>query len=184
MDFVWINIDFALICEGALTRTLGLSVILGYTYSNPIALDPNLVYYEHFEQSTQKIREYTYINTSSDTTGYILKYRIQHLGKSDIQFTFKKRISAGVTGRYYGFMKNIDIFLYQLDKPNAMHSGIVEYRENHNKGNFIVDFRVSYLIKDFKISLMMNNVFNTEYSLRPITIEAPRSTSLQVVMTI
>ena len=65
-----------------------------------------------------------------------------------------------------------------------MHSGIVEYRENHNKGNFIVDFRVSYLIKDFKISLMMNNVFNTEYSLRPITIEAPRSTSLQVVMTI
>ncbi|MBL6950780.1 MAG: hypothetical protein ISR57_09075, partial [Bacteroidales bacterium] len=49
---------------------------------------------------------------------------------------------------------------------------------------FIVDFRVSYLIKDFKISLMMNNVFNTEYSLRPITIEAPRSTSLQVVMTI
>ena len=178
------GIDFALMGEGALTRILDLSVILGYTYSNPIALDPNLVYYEHFEQTTQKIREYTYINTSSDTTGYTLKYRIQHLGKSDIQFTFKKRISAGITGRYYGFMKNIDIFLYQLDQPKAMHSGIVEYREKHNKGNFIVDFRVSYLIKDFKISLMMNNVFNTEYSLRPITIEAPRSTSLQVVMTI
>jgi len=178
------GIDCSMAGEGKLARNLDLTLLVGYTYSHPIALNPNLVYYENFEHGTQKVRDYSYISTSTDTTGYILKYRIQHLAKSDLEFTFKKRISAGITGRYYGFMKNIDIFLYDLDEPKAMHSGIIEYREKHNKGNFILDMRVSYLIKDFKISLMMNNVFNTEYSLRPITIEAPRSTSLQVVMTI
>jgi len=178
------GVDFTFAGEGKLARNLDLSMVIGYTYSVPIALDPDLVYYEHFENATQKIRYYTYANTSSDTSGYILKYRIQHLGKADLQFTFKKRFSAGITGRYYGYMKNIDIFLYQLDKPKAMHSGIVKYREEHNTGNFIVDFRVSFLLRDFKFSLLINNLMNTEYSLRPITIEAPRTTSLQVIMTI
>lgn len=178
------GVDVTLAGDGKLARNLDLSLVLGYTHSVPIALDPDLVYYEHFENTTQKTRYYTFINTSSDTNGYILKYRIQHLGKADLQFTFKKRFSAGITGKYYGYMKNIDIFLYQLDKPKAMHSGIVKYREDHNKGNFIVDFHISFLLRDFKFSLLINNLLNTEYSLRPITIEAPRTTSLQVVMTI
>jgi outer membrane cobalamin receptor len=177
------GVDATLAGEGKLARNLDFSLLLGYTYSVPQALDPNLVYYEHTDKFG-KYREYTYNNTSSDTIGDILKYRIQQLAKADLQFTLKNKISAGITGKYYGFMKNIDIFLYQLDTPNAMHSGIVKYREEHNKGNFIVDVRLSYLIRYFKISLLVNNVFNTEYSLRPITIEAPRTTSLQVVMTI
>jgi len=178
------GIDATLAGEGKIFRNLELTVLLGYTYSVPKALDPDLVYYENFESSTQKIRYYTYSSTSSDTNGYILKYRMQQLAKTDLQFTFKKRFSAGISGRYYGFMKNIDIFLYQLDQPNAMHSGIKRYREEHNNGNFIVDFRVGFLLKDFKFSLMVNNIFNTEYSLRPITIESPRTTSLQVILSI
>jgi outer membrane cobalamin receptor len=178
------GIDGTVAADGKLSRNFDLSLMLGYTYSVPIALDPNLVYYENLETGTGKIRQYTFNNTSSDTSGYILKYRIQHLGKADLQFTFKKKYSAGITGKYYGYMKNIDVFLYQLDKPNAMHSGIVKYREKHNKGNFIVDFRISVLVRDFKFSFLVNNVLNTEYSLRPITIEGPRTTSLQVVMTI
>ena len=178
------GIDATLAGEGKLARNLDFSMLLGYTYSVPKALEPNLVYYEHMEPGTGNVRQYTFNNTSSDTSGYILKYRIQNLAKSDFQFTFKKKISAGLTGKYYGYMKNIDVFLYQLDTPKAMHSGIIKYREEHNKGNFIVDVRLSYLIRYFKISLLVNNVFNTEYSLRPITIEAPRTTSLQVVMTI
>jgi hypothetical protein len=79
-------------------------------------------------------------------------------------------------------MKNIDVFLYQLDQPNAMHSGIKKYREQNKDGNFIVDVRLSYSYGDFKFSFLVNNFFNTEYSLRPITIEAPRTTSLQVLL--
>jgi iron complex outermembrane receptor protein len=176
------GIDCTLAGEGKLARNLDCTILFGYTYSVPQALDPDLVYYTHFEKATQLTRNYTYTNTSTDTAGYILKYRMQQIAKADFQLTFKTRLSTGVTGRYYGFMKNIDNFLYDLDP--TMHSGIVKYREEHHDGNFIVDFRISYMIRDFRISFLVNNIFNTPYSLRPMTIEAPRTTSLQVVMTI
>ncbi len=176
--------DLTLGGEGKLFRNVDVSILLGYTYSVPMALDPDLVYYTHVETSAGKVRNYSYNSTSTNTEGNILKYRMQQLGKSDLQFTFKKRLSAGISGRYYGYMKNIDIFLYQLDQPKAMHSGIVKYREQHHDGNFIVDLRVGYVVKDFKFSVLINNIFNTEYSLRPITIEAPRTTSLQVILAI
>ena len=104
---------------------------------------------------------------------------VQTLFKTDLQLSWK-RFSTGFGGRYYGFMKNIDLFLDQLDK--TMHSGIVNYRLEHKTGNFIVDCRVSYTYRDFKFSFLVNNFFNTEYSLRPMTIEAPRTTSLQVLL--
>lgn len=176
------GVDLTLAGEGKLCRNLDITMLLGYTFSAPKALEPNLVYYENEEFSTGKIRKYTFNNTSSDTTGDILKYRLQHLAKADMQLTLRKRISLGITGKFYGFMKNIDIFLYQLN--DVMHSGIVKYREDHHNGNFIVDLRLGYLLRDFRFSVLINNLFNTEYSLRPITVEAPRTTSLQVVMTI
>jgi len=167
--------------EGKIWKNLEMSVLAGYTYSVPEALDKNYVFYTHYEQKLQRNVNYTYANTSSDTSGNILKYRIQHLFKTDLQVTYKKKFAAGITGRYYGYMKNIDLFLEKLDNPGQMHSGIVNYRLAHNAGNFIMDFRVSYSYKEFKFSVLVNNFFNTEYSLRPITIEAPRTTSLQVL---
>jgi iron complex outermembrane receptor protein len=176
------GIDATLGGEGRIVRNLEMSLLLGYTYSVPMAMHPDEVYYSFKETSSGLIRNYTYAKTSSDTSGNILKYRIQSLFKSDLQLTYRKRFAIGFSGKYYGYMKNIDVFLYQLDQPKAMHSGIKKYREQNKDGNFIVDVRVSYSIRDFKFSLMVNNFFNTEYSLRPITIEAPRTTSLQVLL--
>jgi outer membrane receptor protein involved in Fe transport len=176
------GIDFTLGGEGKIARNLDLSLLAGYTYSVPMALHPDEVYYTHKETATGNVRKYTYANTSTDTTGNILKYRIQDLYKADLQLTFRKKYAIGFTEKYYGYMKNIDIFLYQLDNPSMMHSGIVKYREEHNKGSFVMDVRVSYSYRDFKFSFLVNNFFNTEYSLRPITIEAPRTTSLQVLL--
>ena len=145
-----------------------------------MALQPNEIYYSYFQPGLNKVRNYTYENTSSDPSGDILKYRIQSLVKSDFQFTFKKQFGIGFSGNYYGYMKNIDIYLDQME--TIMHSGIVEYRAAHNKGNFIVDTRISYNYRDFKFSFLVKNFFDTEYSLRPMTIEAPRTTSLQVLL--
>jgi len=178
------GIDGSITGEGKFLRNGDITFLLGYTYSVPKALEPDLVYHEHLQQSIGKVRQYTYNNTSSDTTGDILKYRMQNIFKSDIQFSFRKRFSTGFSGLYYGYMKNIDIAFYQLSGQGAMHSGIIEYREKHNKGNFIVDFRVSYIIKNFKLMLLVNNLFNTEYSIRPITVEAPRLTTLKVIFKI
>jgi iron complex outermembrane receptor protein len=174
--------DFTLGGEGKVARNLELSLLVGYTYSVPMALDPNQVYYSHKETSSGKTRNYTYSNTSTDTTGDILKYRIQDLAKADVQLTFKKKFAIGFTEKYYGYMKNIDIFLYQLDVQGQMNSGIKKYRQDNHNGSFVMDVRVSYSYRDFKFSFLVNNFWNTEYSLRPITIEAPRTTSLQVLL--
>jgi len=176
------GVDMSLGGSGKIAQSMDLSVLLGYTYSVPMALQPNEVYYSHVEASTGNIRTYTFESTSSDPSGDILKYRIQSLFKSDLQLTFKKQFGLGFSGNYYGYMKNIDVFLDQLDTPALMNSGIVKYREEHNKGNFIVDTRLSYSYRDFKFSFLVKNFFNTEYSLRPMTIEAPRTTSLQVLL--
>jgi outer membrane cobalamin receptor len=176
------GVDMSVGGEGRILRNLDFSMLLGYTYSVPMALQPNEIYYSYFQPGLNKVRNYTYENTSSDPSENILKYRIQSLFKSDFQFAFKKQFAIGFSGNYYGYMKNIDQYLNVLDTVGPMHSGIVKYREEHNKGNFIVDARVSYSYRDFKFSFLVKNFFNTEYSLRPMTIEAPRTTSLQVLL--
>ncbi len=172
------GIDFNTMAQGEIIRTLNLSILLGYTYAVPQSTDPDYVFY------SDKKMDYTYITTSSDTTNYILKYRIQHVVKADIELT-RKRWSGGVTGRYYSYMSNIDKFFYDLevwppDDP-AFNIGIKKYREEHNQGNFIVDLRVSYTYRAFRFSAIVNNLLNTEYSLRPGTIEPTRLTQLQVI---
>jgi len=43
---------------------------------------------------------------------------------------------------------------------------------------------MGYAFGIFKVSVIVNNLMNTEYSLRPITIEPTRTTSLQVLVNI
>jgi hypothetical protein len=75
-------------------------------------------------------------------------------------------------------MKNIDLFFYENLNSTT---GVNDYREKHNKGNFVLDYRVSIAVRNFNFSLIINNFLNTEYSLRPVTIEAPRMSQLQVI---
>jgi outer membrane receptor protein involved in Fe transport len=176
------GIDGSLAVDGKVYRNLEMTFMVGYTYSIPKATDPHYAFYTNPSDTTKQL---TYITTSSDTTGYILKYRVQSLLKADLQLTWK-RFSTGLAGRYYGFMKNIDRAFYEiLDDPIFnVNTGIKQYRTDHNKGNFIVDFRVSYALKSFKFSLIVNNLLNTEYSLRPLTMEPVRMSQLQVVFKI
>ena len=173
------GIDASLAGEGDLAKNLNLSVMVGYTYSVPEALDPNYVFYVNPVNEKNSL---TYLTTSSDTAGHILKYRVQSLLKADVQITWK-RFSTGFGGRYYGFMKNIDKFFYEIldGQMFGVKTGIKKYREEHNTGTFIVDYRVSYALKSFKFSVIVNNLLNTEFSLRPLTVEPPRMTQLQVI---
>ena len=176
------GIDASLAGDGKIFRNLELTFMVGYTYSVPKSTNPDYAFYTNPIDSTKQL---TYITTSSDTTGYILKYRIQSLLKADLQVTWK-RFSTGLGGRYYGYMKNIDRAFYEiLDDPMFnVKTGIKQYREEHNNGNFIVDYRVSYVLKSFKFSFIVNNLLNTEYSLRPLTMEPVRMSQLQVIFKI
>jgi outer membrane cobalamin receptor len=170
------GIDCTLVGEGEIVHNLGLNVLFGYTYSVPQAKDPDYQFY----QSSNPHDYNTYRKSSSDTNGHILKYRIQSLLKANAELTYKK-FSTGFSIRYYGFMKNIDKFFIDYDKATYFATGITKYREDNNTGITVYDCRFSYLLKDFKFSVIINNLLNKEYSLRPLTMESPRSTSIQII---
>jgi hypothetical protein len=163
--------------DGNITKNIQLTILTGYTYSLPQAVDPHEVYY-----SDPKLPYvvFNYTSTSSDTANNILKYRMQHLAKFDAEVN-RKNIFVGFTANYYGFMQNIDQLFYNFDRPGFFPTGIVKYRKEHNNGDIVLSARAGVsLWNHFKFSLIVNNLLNTEYSIRPLKAEAPRTISIQV----
>jgi len=171
-----LGLDFTIAGDGKISRMLELGILAGYTYSLPQTTQPDYVYYKWGVNV-----EGSYNKTSTDPSDKILKYRINHLGKLDVEVSYRRKISAGVGARYYSFMKNIDVFFNVTDETGLFKSGIKAYREKNDHGNVIFDCRVSYALKAFRFALLVNNIFNTELSLRPCNIESPRMTSIQVM---
>ena len=136
------GIDCTVAGEGEIAHNLNLNLLFGYSYSVPQSLAPNYEFY-----SSKNPNDYnTYLKSSSDTNGHILKYRIQSLLKTDLEITYKK-FSTGISVRYYGFMKNIDKFFIDYDKPTYFATGITKYREEHQTGTTVYDYRISFLLK-------------------------------------
>jgi iron complex outermembrane receptor protein len=131
----------------------------------------------------------TYLASFSDTTTNMLKYRFKHLIKSDIQIDYKKW-STGISVRYNSYMVNIDNsfeFLYAYTSQgnpiplgDVLLPGLKNYRAKNNKGNTVVDYRLSYNINSAAtVSAVVNNLFNLEYMSRPGDVQAPRTFAMQ-----
>ena len=110
----------------------------------------------------------------------VLKYRHKHQVKLDVELTNGK-VSSGLSMRYNSFMENIDaIFTSTLFEFAIPGIGINESREALSGGDFIIDYRYSRQItKNSKVSLIINNILNTEYQSRPANMMAPRMLSVQ-----
>ncbi len=174
------GLDFSIMGEGKITKNLTLTILGGYTYCVPQSVNPDYVFAHDNPASGITPNQLSYAKTSTDTTNNILKYRFQHIAKMDVQLSWKA-FSLGWSSRYYSFMQNIDMAFYYLDQPNQPGSGIKAYRDAHNKGIFVHDARLACkLSKHYKVALVVNNVMNLEYSLRPLKIEPPRTIALQV----
>lgn len=112
----------------------------------------------------------------SDTIN-VLKYRSKHNGKIDIQTDYKN-FSFGVSYIVSSHVVNIDAVLEgrgfeSFEFPDLL--GVKAYRERNNSGWDRWDIRVSYKYNDFKFSLIVANLMNKEYTVRPALLEAPRS---------
>ncbi len=172
------GVEVTLMGQGQFTDNFGINVLAGYTWAKPVALDPH----ETFAVDDYG-KELNYINTSSDSTDNILKYRYEHIAKLDLELNYK-RLSVGVSFKYYSFMQNVDSIFYS---PAIEFIGIKarEYREENNGPEFVTDFRISYEIaKHSKIAFIINNAFNREYALRPLVMNPPRSYALQYSLTL
>jgi outer membrane receptor protein involved in Fe transport len=169
------GVEISIPAEGKITKDLSISVLAGYTYILPQALNPSLIYATDTLQQKQ-----SYNNTSTDTKNNILKYRFQHVAKIDLQLTYK-RFSVGGDWRYYSYIQNIDTIFYTED--NVAHYGIEKYRQLHHQGTSVVDLRAGVAIsRKLKLAFIVNNVVNLSYSLRPLKIESPRTFALRLTL--
>jgi iron complex outermembrane receptor protein len=165
------GVDISLAGQGKI-GPIGINILAGYTYMNPMNLAPD----DTTESGTYKM-------TSSDTSG-ILKYRFKHLAKADVELAYDKW-SMGVSYRYNSFMVNVDRIFIDLDTLYGwLPTGIAKYREEREgKGDFVFDTRISYQVSESaKVAFLINNLLNREYMIRPLQIEAPRTFIMQVTV--
>lgn len=157
------------------------SILAGYTFTKPVTLTPDFAMGE-FAGNTGQVA--TYENTSSNPDNNILKYRMQHQIRVDAGLDYDN-VFIGISGRYNSFMQNIDKIFEELDTTSIdvlnLGYGLVNWRQNNNKGDFVLDARVGYRItENAKIALIFSNVFNRSYAIRPLAIEAPRLINVQL----
>lgn len=164
--------DGSFFIQAKIKKQLTIDLMAGYTFSLPQTLEPR---YRYYDQGGTVL---SYSSTSSDTTDYILKYRVQHMVKADLNIEWKG-LYIGFTTRYYGPMQNIDNIFEILDNANQGFEGITEFMDSQNNGSIVFDARISYRIKKFKIAFIVDNMLNAEYSIRPLGISPPRVTTLQ-----
>jgi len=151
-----------------------LDILTGYTFTNPISLTPD---YNYGDGLTT-----TYLGSSYDTTGHILKYRSQHLVRFDAQWTHPKGF-VGVSARYQSALQNFDRIFVYLDSasesnPDGLGAapwGLADWLDDHPALPWIIDLRVGFNVNDHsRLSVVVSNLLNEEYSIRPLAIEAPR----------
>ena len=158
--------------QGKITSDLTINLLAGYTYMNPISLEPDLAYEKDVNGGG-----ITYNISSSDPS--ILKYRYQHIAKTDLEIIFKD-MSFGTSLRYNDFMRNIDQIFVALGTDNGLLPGINTARDKFKNGDFIIDMRAGFQINKYtKIGLIVNNLLNREYMTRPATMMPPRTFALQ-----
>jgi outer membrane cobalamin receptor len=155
------GVDVSLEGEGKIGK-VGIRLLAGYTYMNPVSLQLD---------SASRAK-----NSSPEN---ILKYHYRHIAKADLELSYKK-FALGISVRYNSFMVNIDDFFVNPFFANVV-PGIAAYRQQFPNGDIVFDNRISYqLNKVAKISLITNNMFNSETTDRPADVLPPRNYALQI----
>ena len=196
------GVDVSLIGNGQFTDWFGVNVMAGYTYSRPQSVDPFYVYAkDSLGNDVSQVSSSSSLfgtpfdpnypkPTAADTAEFVkngvLKYRFEHLANIDLELVFtimkKYKLSIAGTYRYYSFMKNVDRVFYQLDVAGFPWDA-VQFREANNSGDHVFDLRAAIeLSEQVKLGIAVKNVANRVYALRPLKINQPRTTQLQLTV--
>lgn len=177
------GIDISLNGQAKISNDFEFFALFGYTYVMPITLDPDLVFARDYNPGGDN--EFSYNSTSVDPSRGILKYRFLHTVKMDVEFIYK-RVSFGFSLKYFSKMENLDQAIFDFEDATVATGGTLQpvlyrnYYENHNNGNAIFDTRLSYKFGEFhKIAIIVDNLFNRWYSLRPLKAEPMRKFTIQ-----
>ena len=169
------GVDITLASKGAIGN-FPIAFLAGVTLMEPRDLD-------------------TLSKATKTTDDPILKYRFRSSAKVDAEISFRK-VSAGISFNYFSNMVNIDkVFedqimityngitvpaLDQNNQPLYIFPGLKEYRAEHNKGEYFFDARLSWQFNaNSKLSVIVKNLLNREYMVRPGDVQAPRNIAFQ-----
>ena len=130
-----------------------------YTYTDPVDLNTDSAY-----------------KASKSVNSRLLKYRYYHAFSLISNFSVKK-FSFGCSALYNSHVPVIDKY-FEL---GIILPGLKQYREEHNKGFFKVDFSLAYrFTEQMQMALQLKNAFNKEYMIRPGDIAPPRNLALNI----
>jgi iron complex outermembrane receptor protein len=132
-----------------------LDLMAGYTYADPVFVS--------FDSAAME-------QSSADYN--VLKYRFRHTAKADVE-TRVGILRVGGAVRYYSFMEAMDR-VFTIFVP-----GIAQFRSEHNDGDWVVDVRLGVQLGDADVWLIVSNVLNNEYTLRPALMEPPRNVMIR-----
>jgi iron complex outermembrane receptor protein len=179
------GIDASFMGMAKLGKKTNLTFMTGYNYIVPKTLSPDYVY------ATDSLnRVFTYNSTSLDGSKGILKYRFLHNVKLDAEMTYDKKLSFGISAKYFSKIVNMDAIIKDFEELTTDTTSDIgnwlqdlrymDYYNSHRFGNWIFDARFSYSFNEtHKIAIIGSNIFNRSYSLRPLKIEAPRTIMVQ-----
>jgi iron complex outermembrane receptor protein len=183
-----VGIDISLNGQAQLAKNLYMTTIFGYNYILPKSLEPDYVFAKDYNPVGND--EFTFINTSVNPEGDILKYRFLHSLKADIEFDYKG-FSPGIGLKYFSKIVNLDKAIEDFEIATKAAGGSIQpieymnYYYNYNNGNLILDLRLSYsFLEKHKVSVTANNLTNRWYSLRPLKAEAMRTIMFQYNLTL
>ena len=98
------------------------------------------------------------------------------MAKFDINIE-RNRTVTGFSLRFNSKMDNIDIAF--IEPLFDIYLGTTSGWNRLNKNCVMVDYRLGYdITEDARISFNIDNIFNTEQSLRPAALSAPRTYSV------
>ncbi len=169
------GIDVSIMGQGKTGRLIS-KFIFGYTYMNPLQINPDSI---------------TRANLSGPTN--TLKYRYRNTLKFDLENTLG-RFSIGNTLLYNSNMQNVDE-VFQNSKPEVnvfgrlfefgtgIPSTVDSFRNKYNKGTFVWDMRLGcQLNKQVRLAFVIKNMLNRVYAERPAIVSPPRNFTLQLAV--
>lgn len=167
-----------------ITSKTNLMFNVGYVYTEPIDVD-----YKDINAVEAGYTDPLQMKQKSNTSKY-LKYRQKHSLKGSLDLTYD-RYSIGTSMTWKSKTLAVDYFMVderEKENPDVMDyvrsllfGDLQGYWERNNKGYFVQDLRASVQItKGVKVMGIISNLWNKEYSTRPMDISQPRTYTLQL----
>ena len=115
--------DITLNGTGKIGKNFTFTNMIGYNYINPVTLEPNKIFTEDYNPGSPN--QYSFRNTSYDTTTNVLKYRFKHTFKADIELSYRK-FSLGYTVKYFSKLENLDRAIIDFENATVGTGGTLQ----------------------------------------------------------